>query len=722
MRSIFYSYLIAVLFVMGCSSGQKAYQQGNYYEAVITSVNHLKRNNDHKKSIETLRQAYPMSVLYFEDKVSSAIASPAEFKWASVVQSYVTLNTMYEEIRRCPGALAVIPNPTNYTTKLAEARNNAAEEQYVAGRNAMAMGTREKAKIAYGHFKSCGDYVQNYKDSQQKMEEALWAATVKVIVEPIPVTKRFGVSAEFFDSRVSEYLHSASINQFVRFYSPEEAKKLKITPDQIVKVEFDEFVVGHVTMHEKEIPVQKDSIEVGTYSGKPTTASSFTSGGTGVTPVTTGTGTGVSNGTGNSAQGEKDRIAKEQAEKERLAKEQAERDRVAKEKAEKERLERERLAKEQADKDKAAKEQAEKDRLAKEQTAKDQAEKDRLAKEQADKDKTAKEQAEKDRLAKEQAAKDQAEKDRLAKEQADKEQADKDKAAKEQAEKDRLAKEQTAKDQAEKDRLAKEQADKDKAAKEQAEKDRLAKDQAEKERLAQEKAEKEKAEKEKADKEKVTICHKTGSGFQTLEIARAALNAHLDHGDSEGACDGDKKKDNNADGDKKDEDKKDDKSGGDKKDDDKKDDKKKDDKKDEKKKDGTSFLLLQDQSYYASAKKSAYYGITFAFADTNKIYSPVKATIYYYKKTTVSKGTVTFKILDAKTNAVLSVEKIPGEYVWISEWATFNGDERALSKEQIALSKQKEKLPPPAQDMFIEFTKPIFDRVTSKINSFYKSY
>jgi membrane protein involved in colicin uptake len=662
MRSIFYSYLIAVLFVIGCSSGQKAYQKGNYYEAVITAVNHLKRNNDHKKSIETLRQAYPMSVQYFEDKISTTIASPAEFKWAAVVQSYVTLNTMYDEIKRCPGALAVIPNPTNYTSKLAEARNNAAEEQYVAGRNAMAMGTREKAKVAYGYFKACGDYVPNYKDAQQKMEEALWAATVKVIMEPIPVTKRFGVSAEFFDSRMSEYLHSASINQFVRFYSPAEAKKLKITPDHIVKVEFDEFVVGQTLMHEKEIPVQKDSIEVGTYSGKPTTGSSFTSGTSGgavITPVSnnpSGAGTGAS-------QAEQDKIAKEKAEKERLAKEQAERERIAKEKAEKDRIEKERLAREQAEKDKAAKEQAEKDRLAKEQT---------------EKDKTAKEQAEKDRLAKE-----QVEKDRIAKEQSDKE-----KAAAEQAEKDRLAKEQAEK----------EKADKEKAEKEKADKEKVEKEKADKEKAEKEKADKEKAEKEKSEKDsdKVTICHKTGAEYHTLEISRSALQAHLDHGDSEGACD-DKKKD-------------------DKPGDDKKDEKKED------KKPGSSFLLLQNQTYYAAAGKVTQYGMTLAYADTNKIYSPVKATIYYYKKTTVSKGTVTFKVLDAKTNAVLSVEKIPGEYVWISEWATFNGDERALSKEHIALSKQKEKLPPPAQDMFIEFTKPIFDRVTSKINSFYKNY
>src|SRR5688500_3387002 len=88
--------------------------------------------------------------------------------------------------------------------------------------------------------------------------------------------------------------------------------------------------------------------------------------------------------------------------------------------------------------------------------------------------------------------------------------------------------------------------------------------------------------------------------------------------------------------------------------------------------------------------------------DTPTIYTTVKAPLYYYKKTTTSKGVISLKVMDAKTNALLSVEKMPGEYVWVSEWATFNGDERALTPEQLQWTKQREKVPPPAQDLFIE--------------------
>jgi len=83
---------------------------------------------------------------------------------------------------------------------------------------------------------------------------------------------------------------------------------------------------------------------------------------------------------------------------------------------------------------------------------------------------------------------------------------------------------------------------------------------------------------------------------------------------------------------------------------------------------------------------------------------------------------VNFQIVELPSNRILSVEKMPGEFVWVSEWATFNGDERALTPRQLQISKQKEQLPPQPQELFIEFTRPIYDQLTTKLREFYKNY
>src|SRR5690606_28242293 len=112
-----------------------------------------------------------------------------------------------------------------------------------------------------------------------------------------------------------------------------------------------------------------------------------------------------------------------------------------------------------------------------------------------------------------------------------------------------------------------------------------------------------------------------------------------------------------------------------------------------KKKDGKASLLNDEPVFIASAdtdvQRYLRYFHAVAPSDTNKVYATVKATLYEYQKTITSKGVVSFKIIDAKTGALLSVEKMPGEFVWSSRWATFNGDERALSAEQLKLTQQK---------------------------------
>lgn len=696
MKTIFYAYLVTVLVFSACSSGKSTFERGNYYEAVITSVNRLRKNDDHKKSVETLTQAYPLAVTFYQDRANIAIASSEAFKWTQVVNAYTFINTMYDEIKRCPGALRVVPNPVNYFSKLQEAKQNAAEEHYAAGILALQFGTRDKAKQAYGLFKTANSYVSGYKEVHEYMQAALNAATVKILVEPIPVhSKTVGVSAEFFNDKISEFVHSAPINEFVKFYTRAEAKKLKLNPDHIVQLQFDDFSVGQIYKHEKEIHLTKDSVVMGTYV-TPTASANQNTNTVGAGPVGK---TGLVAGNGVLASADKPANPNPTTGVNTAAQEQAERDRAAKELAEKRLAEQLLKEKELAERIRAEKEAAEKQRLASEA-----AERERLAREAADKAAAERSLAEKIAL------------EKAAKERAEKEAADKALAEKIQAE--RVA-------AAEKARAEKEAADR--ALTEKLKSDR-------------EKAEKEKAAKEKAEqavyidptinredttdvKDPVTVCHMPPGNNQNsrnLTISRAALKAHLAHGDVEGGCDQDGKNDKGKPAEKKT-------------------NEGKGSEKPKAKGPGASIKTEQKSQDYgllfnggeillASAENNAsellryLTGPAVIVADTNKVYGTVKATLHHYSKTTTSKGVVSFKIIDAKTGALLSVEKMPGEYVWISEWATFNGDERALSAEQLRLTRLKEQPAPASQELFIEFTKPIYDQITSKIRDFYKGY
>lgn len=64
---------------------------------------------------------------------------------------------------------------------------------------------------------------------------------------------------------------------------------------------------------------------------------------------------------------------------------------------------------------------------------------------------------------------------------------------------------------------------------------------------------------------------------------------------------------------------------------------------------------------------------------------------------------------------MLTQEKMPDTFTWTTQWGTFNGDERALTPEQIKLCSLRDVPPPPPQDLFVAFTQPIYGQITAKI-------
>ena len=461
-------WILIAMFFIGCSSGKKSYKHGNYYDSVLKSVNRLRKNPNHKKSGQTLREAYPFAVEYYEDRGNKLIASNDPNKWRGVVDAYTRINTMYEEIRRAPGALRVIPNPVDYYSQLENAKNNAAKESYAHGVEVLAIGTRESAKKAYRYFKTANEFVRGYKDVVDKMDEALWLATLKVVVEPIPVAARnLEVSSEFFENKFNEYVHSANINEFVRFFTVDEAMSANLEhPDHIITLSFDEFQVGQIYFKEKEVLATKDSVVVATIYRN-----------TG----TTGTGNNNNNNQNNDNTNTGD--------------------------------------------------------------------------------------------------------------------------------------------------------------------------------------------------QKITVCHYppgNPDNRKTLQVSVAALQAHIDHGDRIGPCDG-------------------------------------------------NSITTTSGANVVSYTNTRPEGVSNQVQE-EKIYATVKATVFIYTKTITSNGVLDFRIIDAVSNSVISQEKLPGEFIWLTQWATFNGDERALTKEQLKLSKLKEAPPPSPQTLFVEFTKPIFDQMTRKVRDFYRNY
>jgi hypothetical protein len=98
------------------------------------------------------------------------------------------------------------------------------------------------------------------------------------------------------------------------------------------------------------------------------------------------------------------------------------------------------------------------------------------------------------------------------------------------------------------------------------------------------------------------------------------------------------------------------------------------------------------------------------------------AKLKTYTDEVVSGGRLNLRIIDFSTKDLMRNNLIPGSFTWVNKYAIFAGDKEALNQQQLQLT-QNQALPlPPEQDLFIEFTKPIYDQLVNQIDQFFRRY
>lgn len=104
------------------------------------------------------------------------------------------------------------------------------------------------------------------------------------------------------------------------------------------------------------------------------------------------------------------------------------------------------------------------------------------------------------------------------------------------------------------------------------------------------------------------------------------------------------------------------------------------------------------------------------------VYGPVTARLIVHRKAVTGVGTLDLQIMDVAGGKVILQDKFPGEFTWRTQWATYQGDERALSAEQKEQVKRLELPLPAPQYLFEQFAAPIYDRLRVSLADYYAQY
>ena len=132
---------------------------------------------------------------------------------------------------------------------------------------------------------------------------------------------------------------------------------------------------------------------------------------------------------------------------------------------------------------------------------------------------------------------------------------------------------------------------------------------------------------------------------------------------------------------------------------------------------------IRESSNTAELKRdSVIVGTVKVEGKTYNSYNTVTAKMTTFRREISSGGVLSLRIIDAQSNQELQRKNLTGTYVWNTTWANFKGDDRALTNEDKKMCTRDPQMPPSPQDMFIEFTKPIYNQAVSYIRTVYVRY
>ena len=245
---------ILATLLTACSSGKTALHQGNFDLAVKKASQRLnqprglfKRGYETAPQVlkEAFRHAYDQHQTVIRRLTSAAPTDPNQpvsFRWETVFEEYVHLQTLTDNARRgfaprgfaprglarqCPACAEwLAAYPASYVDRQNEVRELAAADRYQAAEQAFTFREENRlaAKEAYQHYQKAMNWVPNYRQARAQSEAVLPFAILRVVVEPLSPTREINVgkNRELQQLIFQRIDRNSKPSTFVQLYLPTE--------------------------------------------------------------------------------------------------------------------------------------------------------------------------------------------------------------------------------------------------------------------------------------------------------------------------------------------------------------------------------------------------------------------------------------------------------------------------------------------------------------------
>ncbi len=267
MKKIYSLLIIATVFLYSCKTATKAFEKGNYEDAVELAVRKLQKDGNDAEAKAIARNAYKEAVDKHNAVISSLNNSTSDGRFEKIYNEYRKLQNLYEAINNSPVAKEAV-NPTDYSSYVQTYKEKTGEVYFKKGLDLMNRGDRASFRQAYDALRTAYRFKTD-SEIKSKMDEAYDAAVVKVLLLTdngfdnggtfngnyggyygSGMNNGYGNSyataqlVENFQDDLVRNLRYQSNNEFVKFYGEWDARTNNIQPDEVIEMRLGRLDMG----------------------------------------------------------------------------------------------------------------------------------------------------------------------------------------------------------------------------------------------------------------------------------------------------------------------------------------------------------------------------------------------------------------------------------------------------------------------------------------------
>ncbi len=167
---------VAAMLLSGCGSSKKQLETGNYDAAISKAVAELRKKPDSEKDIETLERAMNIALEQDNERIRFLKMEGRANAWDEIYMIYQKMNDRQSAVRtvtpiRYQGRSIEWPY-VDYMQEMVDAKKKAADFYYEHGQELMKNNTKESYRQAYAEFARARDYMGDYPNIDQMMQES----------------------------------------------------------------------------------------------------------------------------------------------------------------------------------------------------------------------------------------------------------------------------------------------------------------------------------------------------------------------------------------------------------------------------------------------------------------------------------------------------------------------------------------------------------------------